>query len=386
MSIFKETILLSKKILKNYYLCDFCLGRLFSKKLHLSSEKNLGKKIKDDISVPQKKCYICKDLFESIPSLLKKMLVISNEYEFSSFVVGAKIKPSIVDRDDSIRSKFQIRGTDSIKTGITHEISKQFSKKTKKTVNFLDPDVTFTIDFKEQICQIRSKQLFLQGRYVKNKRGISQKQKSCFNCSGKGCRLCDFHGLTNYDSIEGKISKILFKKFGGTIAKFTWIGGEDKSSLVLGSGRPFFVRLQNPQKRKSTFPKTLKSDSIVVYNLKTISDIPKNPLTFTSLIEISVTAEKTVSLPSLKKLKSLTSLPIVIYENSGKRYEKKIFEVFFKKQSKNQFKITIRAEGGFPVKRFVTGDNVVPGISQILNMPCNCDEFDFLDIKMITNN
>jgi len=386
MPSFKETIPLSKKILQNYYLCDFCLGRLFSKKLHLSSERNLGKKIKDEFSVPRKRCYICKDLFESIPSFLKKMLDISSDYEFSSFVVGTKIKPSIVDRDDYIRSKFQIRGIDSIKTGITHEISKQFSKKTKKPINFLDPDVTFTIDFKEQICQIRSKQLFLQGRYAKIKRGLSQKQKSCQNCFGKGCMACDFHGLTNYDSIEGKISKILFKKFGGTIAKFTWIGGEDKSSLVLGSGRPFFVRLQNPIKRKSHFPKIIKFDSIIVYKLKTISDVPKMPLTFTSLIDISITAEKSISLSLLKQLKFLTSTPIVIYENSGKRYEKKILEVFFKKKSKNQFNLIIRAEGGLPVKRFVTGDNLVPGMPQILNTSCNCDEFDFIDIKMITNN
>ena len=79
-------------------------------------------------------------------------------------------------------------------------------------------------------------------------------------------------------------------------------------------------------------------------------------------------------------------LKLEIYENSGKRSEKKIFDVFFKKKSKNQFLLTIRAEGGLPVKRFVMGDNVVPGVSQILDTCCNCEEFDFLEIQMITNN
>ena len=193
MSDFEEIVRTSKIILKKYYLCDFCLGRLFLKKLRLSSEKNLGKKIKQEFSFSKQQCYICKDLFENVANYTKKMSDISTNYDFSSFVVGTKIKPSIVDRDDFIRSKFQIRGIDSIKTGITHEISKQFSKKTKKKIDFLDPDVTFTIDLKEELFEIRSKQLFLQGRYCKNHRGLPQKQKPCQNCSGKGCRACNFH-------------------------------------------------------------------------------------------------------------------------------------------------------------------------------------------------
>ena len=386
MDSFEKIVPIANEIIKKHYLCDFCLGRLFSKKLNLSSDKLLGKKIKQHLSKNPKNCYICRDLFVTIPMFLKKMTEVSNGYEFSSFVVGTKIKPSIVDRDDYIKSKFKIRGVDGVKTGITHELSKQFSKKTKKHIDFLNPDLTFTIDFKDQFCQIRTKQLFLQGRYTKTKRGLPQKQKSCENCSGKGCRVCNFHGLTDFTSVEGEISKILFDTFGGTIAKFTWIGGEDKISLVLGSGRPFFVRLQNPIKRKKIFRKSLKTNSIVIRNFKIIPDIPKQLPAFVSLIEASVSTEKEVSPSTLKKLKTLTSSPIIIYENSGKRSEKKIFDVFFKKKSKTQFLLTIRAEGGLPVKRFVLGDNVVPGISQILDTSCSCDEFDFLEIKMITNN
>jgi len=386
MSDFEEIVRTSKIILKKYYLCDFCLGRLFLKKLRLSSEKNLGKKIKQEFSFSKQQCYICKDLFENVANYTKKMSDISTNYDFSSFVVGTKIKPSIVDRDDFIRSKFQIRGIDSIKTGITHEISKQFSKKTKKKIDFLDPDVTFTIDLKEELFEIRSKQLFLQGRYCKNHRGLPQKQKPCQNCSGKGCRACNFHGFDKYESIEALVSKILFDRLGGTIAKFTWIGGEDKSSLVLGSGRPFFVRLQNPLKRKTKFPKKLKLDSIIVHNLKIISHIPKKSVTFNSVIEILITTKKDISLTSLKRLQSLTSSPITIIENSGKRAEKRIFKVSFKKKSKRQFTLIITVEGGFPIKRFVINDNVEPGLSQILETNCRCEEFDILEVKMITNN
>lgn len=386
MQTIKEISPFAQQILKKHFLCDSCLGRLFSKQLNLSSNRRLGKILKKNSSIASKKCYICKNLLDNLTPYLKLMLDSSFDYEFSSFVVGAIIKPSIIDRDDYIRSKFQLRGIDSVKTEITHELSRQFSRKTKKIINFLDPDVTFTVNFKEETCQLRSKQVSVSGRYNKTKRNYSQKQKPCENCSGKGCRICDFHGISNYDSVEGKISEFLFNTFGGTTAKFTWIGGEDKSSLVLGSGRPFFVRLQNPKKRKVRFPKNLKTEFLQIHHFKLISDFPKKPIPFRSIIEMKISTNEKLSPLSLKNLKKSLKTPVVIYEPSGKRTEKKIFEAKYKKNSDNKFTLTINVEGGFPVKRFVLGDNVVPGVSQKLDNNCKLDEFDFFEIQMITNN
>ena len=380
MSDYQKIIPIANQIIKKYELCNNCLGRLFSKQLHLSSNKLLGKKLRKNINYIQK-CYICKNLFDNLNHFLKLMLDTSSTYSFSSFSVGAMIKPSIVDRDDYIRSKYKLKGIDSVKTDISKEIRKLFSRKTKKTIDFLDPDVTFTINLKDESCQLRSKSIFLSGRYIKILRGISQKQKSCENCSGKGCRTCNFHGISEFDSVEGIISQFLFKKFGGSTAKFTWIGGEDKSSLVLGTGRPFFVKIKNPLKRNLKLA-NLTFDFLKITNLKIIPKSPKNPLKFNSSIELKISTEDEIDSKNLKKLKDLQKHPIVVYEKSGKRSEKKIFVVKYKKNSSNTFTLFIIAEGGFPVKRFVNSDDVSPGISQILNTSCKCQEFDFLDIKV----
>ncbi len=234
---------------------------------------------------------------------------------------------------------------------------------------------------KDQSCQLRSKSITFSGRYVKTLRGIPQKQKSCINCSGKGCRICDFHGILEFDSVEGIISKFLFEKCGGTTGKFTWIGGEDKSSLVLGAGRPFFVKLQNPHKRnlRST---SLSFDNLKITNFKIISDSPKKPLKFYSSIKIKISTESKIDSKNLKKLKDLTTNPIVIYEKSGKRTEKKLSFVKYTKNSSNTFTLFVKTEGGLPIKRFVHSDDVSPGISQILDISCMCQEFDFLDIEV----
>ena len=378
MSNYSQITSTANLILKKYDLCDQCLGRLFSKQLRLSSNKLLGKKLHKN-STFQSKCYVCKNLFCNLDHFLKLMLDSSSNYTFKTYGIGIMIKPSIVDRDDFLRSQYQLKGIDSVKSDITKELIKLFTKKTHKIMDPFDPEITFTVNLKDESCQLRSKSITIFGRYVKSKRGYSQKQKSCDNCSGKGCRICDFHGISEFESIEGIISKLIFKKFGGTTAKFTWIGGEDKSSLVLGSGRPFFVKIKNPSKRKSKLSDE-DFNSVSLFNLKLVHESPKKSLTFHSKIKIKISTKLQINSKNLKKLKDLTTYPITVYEKSGKRYEKKIFDLTYKKNSSNVFTVIICAEGGFPIKRFVVGDNILPNISSVLDTTCMVQEFDFLDI------
>ena len=382
MTNFKDILPLAEQIIKKHDLCDHCLGRLFSKKLHLNSNKMLGEKIRKHFKSSSNKCYICKNLLSNLNQYVKLMLESSSQFEFHTMLVGAMIKPSIIDRDDFIRSKYKLRGIDGIKTDITKELSKQFIRKAKKKINFLDPELTFTINFKDDICNVRSKSIFLQGRYLKTQRGFSQKQKPCSNCFGKGCRVCNYHGISDFNSVEGKISEYVFSKFGGTTAKFTWIGGEDKSSLVLGSGRPFFVRIQNPLKRKGHIPKKIVADFVTLNNCKLVSEYPNRPANFSSLIDIQISTQNNLDSKTLKKLKGISNNPVVVYEKSGKRTEKQISDIKYKKISDNLFSLSIFAEGGLPVKRFVESDDVNPGISQILDTPCSCTQFDFFDIVL----
>ncbi len=384
MSNYSTVLSTSNKIIKKYNLCDYCLGRLFRKQLRLSSNKLLGKKLKNGRE-SNHSCYICKNLFDNLDHFLKLMLDSSFDYKFRTFSIGTIIKPSIVDRDDALKSEFKLRGIDGVKYDITKELGKLFSKKTKKITNYIDPEIIFTVNLKEPSCNLRSKPIVISGRYTKSKRGYSQKQKSCDNCSGKGCRTCDFHGISEFNSVEGVISKLIFKKFGGTTTKFTWIGGEDKSSLVLGSGRPFIVKLQNPLKRKIKLSDYI-SDFISIFNLKIIDDSPKTPLKFSSLVTIKISTDSKFDAKYLKKLKNLKNSPIIVSEKSGRYYEKKIFDINYKKTSDQIILVKIRVEGGFPIKRFVIGNDVTPNISGIIGTNCVPDKFDFLEIIVNDNN
>jgi tRNA pseudouridine synthase 10 len=383
-NLLDQSISQAKIILNEYDICDNCTGRLFTKKMGLSSNQLLGKKIKNRLNFKSSKiCYICKEIHSHIQSIVDRMLAQSSDYEFSTFVLGAILKPSIIDRDDLIRSKFKLRGIDSVKTSITKELSKKFAMKTKKKIDFLNPELTFTYNFKNESCELQTRTLILSGRYVKKNRGLPQKQSSCINCNGKGCLQCNNHGFSNFTSVEGKIAEFLFEKFSGIQTKTTWIGGEDKNSLVLGNGRPFFVKLFNPKKRVARLLKKYSVDEIEIHNLKIISKSPKKAISFRSTIKLSILTEHKLTQKSLEPLKTLKKTSIEIFEKPNKRTQKSIYRIKFKKSSSKSFLIWFTADGGLPIKRFVEGNNVHPNLSELLGNKCVCKEFDFHKVDLL---
>lgn len=380
---FNECLSKAKIILREYDLCDYCTGRLFAKKMGLVSHNLLGKKIKNSLNFESSKnCYICKGILSNLQTIINRMLEKSSDYEFDTFVVGAILKPSVTDRDDIIRSKFTLQGIDSVKTGITQQLAKNFAKKTKTKVDVFHPDLTFTFNFKNDSCELQAKSLLVYGKYIKKIRGISQKQTQCTNCNGKGCTMCNYYGFSEDSSVEGRIIKLLLEKFGGAQIKITWIGGEDKNSLVLGRGRPFFAKILNPKKRKIRLQKKYLQDKIEIHNLKIISNIPKGIIQFRSKIKLSIITEQNLKSHHLNPLKILNKTPIIIYEKPNKRIQKSIYSIKFLKSSPKSFSLWITVDGGLPIKRFVEGNNVQPNLSELLGNKCKCSEFDFQNIEL----
>ena len=381
----KSKQLLENSITKEYDICNFCLGRLFSKKYNSTSYKILGKKLRSKLSLRKsKKCYICKNLFDDIDSYIELLLHKSSNHQFNTFVLGTIIKPSFSERDDLIKSKFKIRAVDSLKTSITKELSRRFSRKTKSDIVNLDPDLTVTVNFKTQDCELRTKPIYVYCRYTKHKRGLAQKQKSCENCSGKGCLTCMNHGITEFNSVEGKISKYLYEKFCADRVKINWIGGEDRLSLVLGKGRPIFVKIINPSKRKIRFPMKIKLGEIILSNLKIIKEQPNGSKPFRSSILLNIETKDQINSDHLKKIKNIKNKPITIFEKNGKTNQKSIYSVNYKKNGLNSFITTILVDGGFPIKRFVEGKDVSPNISDIIKNKSKCSQFDFKQIYLST--
>ena len=354
-------------IAKKYFLCDFCSLRLTSKK---PKRKN-------------QKCFICKNIFEQSDNIITRILDAVSLYDFTTFELGIVLKPSVLDRDDHIKSQFQIKGVSSIKADINHQLSKVFSHKTNTKISHIDPDLIIQINMKDDSYEIYSKPTFIYGRYIKNIRTLTQKQRKCNNCSGKGCHACNFHGLKNFNSVEGRITEFLIRKFDCKQVKINWLGGEEKSSLVFGNGRPFFAKIINPKKRKRILRRRIKLNGIELIELRKILEPPKNPIYLKSKVSISIKTENAIRSNVLNNLAKL-QMPLEIQMNERKVSIKKLYKIRAKKISSNFLKIELDMDSGVPIRKLIQNTTITPNFTNLLKTKCECILFDFKKIDVVS--
>ena len=369
------------KILKDYDLCEYCTGRLISKIVKKPQSKFLGKKFLTKFDQPSdKKCYICKNLFGTLDHMIRNILEKTSDFDFKTFHLGVTLKPSFLERDDFIKSKFKIKGIENLKFSIAKELTKKISKRTNTKRVFDDPDLFINTNFKNESCSIRSKHIFVYGRYNKKIRNLTQKQELCQSCNGIGCHNCEFKGIENIQSIEGIISNFLINKFDCKQVKINWIGGEDQSSLVLGNGRPFFAKLLNPKKRNKILRKTFDLKDISLSELQKLTVQPKGSVPFRSEISITVETEKPIFLTQLKKLKVLENSIIKDLSRDKKNSQKRIYKIGYTKIGKTRFILDLFADGGIPIKSFIQNSDLTPNVSDLIQNSCKCIKFDFKNI------
>jgi tRNA pseudouridine synthase 10 len=320
---------------------------------------------------------------DNLGAIANSILAAVKGFEFDTFLVGAALSTQLYEREDTMRARLKIRGRESIKHYLTRELGMRLSRLTRKQVEYGKPDITITLTVdKENNVNVAviSRPLTFAGVYIKKSRGLPQKQDRCPSCGGKGCESCNYSGLSGYDSVEGIIANDLVQITGGQTPKFTWMGSEDQSSLVLGSGRPFYVRVFNPKKRKLK-NKTIKGNGIKAM-LNVINDIPVIQPRFTVKTKIHIRCENALTKKILKKLNSLSGSK-VSFENKSKMGVKSIHSVRVSQLDSNQFTLTIVADGGLMIKQLVGGEEYMkPNISEVLGTKCKCLIFDILDVKL----
>ncbi|MEM2760197.1 MAG: tRNA pseudouridine(54/55) synthase Pus10 [Nitrososphaerales archaeon] len=361
-----STVNIAPSILKKYILCTRCLSRQ-------AKEKVSGNIRRKGI------CYICNGLMERIDDLLELTLAALEEYRYKSFLLGAMVPSQMLEREDEVRSRFKIKGAESIKSYLTKQLGKMLTKKTGKRVDYVKPDVTINIDLVGNKVTVRSKPIHLYGRYVKRARGLSQRQERCGNCMGKGCVKCDNTGLSGLSSIEGIIVRKLIDAFKCERTKFAWVGGEDKDSLVLNKGRPFFVKVINPRLRFAK-PRSVTKNGVHVRFIKRVGGLPDKPLRFKTKVRLLAECECNITSAALAKINALNNTAISFLGKHGREVSRNIYEISAK-ASGNTLNLMMLADGGFAIKQFVGGDGIAPSISQIVGSKVICKSFDVLDVK-----
>jgi tRNA pseudouridine synthase 10 len=386
---------LQYELKKRYNLCTYCLHRQLAHAPQRTSGLH-NKKAKPLKAVKPDSCYICQGIMSELDSTVKMIsgAIETEEYEFDSFILGASLPSAIFEREDSIRARFKVRGRHNIKKQFIDELRKRLVKITHKRVQYMSPDIAIHLvvanqdikDYKNtfgQTVSLKASPIFLSGRYVKTTRGLPQKRDTCQTCLGRGCSLCGYTRMSPFDSIEAIISRRVIEITKGDTTKFSWLGGEDKDSLVLGKGRPFVVRVSNPKVRG------LKRDLIIEANgLSAVikQQSPKHsfqlPCHFTTKTKITILAEGELSYKKLATLANVLENSEVSFKTKSKILKKKIYSVQVEQIDEKRFILTVNADGGLFIKQFVGGQEYSePNISKIIGIKCECEVFDVLEVN-----
>jgi tRNA pseudouridine synthase 10 len=394
---------LQYEINKRYNLCASCLNRQFA-----PVRKNNGRAHRSSNSPKSNpnSCQICQGLMSQLDSTIKKICddVEAKGYEYESFLLGASLPSAFFEKEDSIRARFKVRGKENIKKQFLDELRKKYQKITGKRAEHVAPDITIHVvignpvinyatdgdnsknntDILPATVIVKSSPIFLSGRYVKTIRGISQKKDKCQKCSGSGCAICNYMGASPSNSVEAIIGSSLLEITKGDTTKFSWLGGEDKDSLVLGNGRPFLLQVSNPKVRWLKRDLTVDENGVCAVLKQQLPRLAfQLPSHFTTKTKITIQAEQDFPKQSLVTLLNILENSEVSYQVKSKIVKKKIYSVKAQQINEKRFVLTMIADGGLFIKQFVGGqDYIEPSISKIIGMKCECVAFDILNVNV----
>ena len=304
MNIFDKVL----DIYQNYYICPYCLGRLFAllgtnttnyergtslllsmtlenHREYLSGKeervegalhalKILTEKVRfipaqkvlkaegiefseGNVSNP---CYLCQDIFSKLQEYVETAKNEIKNIEFNTLLVGTSINSLIINNEDKFKSEFNLLEAESFKNHFNREVGKRLSLQLNKPTEFNYPDllIIYSLSFTEVSIELIIRSIFIYGRYNKLIRGIPQTHWPCNKCSGRGCKECGFTGKQYLTSVEELISPEFVSETMASSSKFHGAGREDIDVRMLGSGRPFIIELRNPKIRNIDLNKIKK--------------------------------------------------------------------------------------------------------------------------------
>jgi len=400
----KKILEIAEKTVNKYDLCDHCIGRIFAKIETGLDNRKRGEIIRDYLKkydqIKVKDCWLCQGLLNEINHFVKLVFDYIKDYEFETFLIGTKIDEDISEREKNLYNFAGDDYSESIKNELNREIGKILEKKSKKEVDFKNPNIMVILDTAFDDINLQIHPLFIYGRYKKFKRGISQTIWLCKICKGLGCKKCNYSGRIFDESVEGLISEKFLEKTNGNDESFHGAGREDIDVRMLGNGRPFILEIKNPifrninLKQISNEINEINQGVVEICNLR-FSDrneiIRLKKSQFKKTYCVVLKGKKSLNKEKLKKAcQSLQDNTInqytplrVAHRRANMVREKHIYKCNLKSVEGSIAALTIVAESGTYIKELITGDEgrTVPSISEMIGIPCEVKELDVIDVK-----
>ncbi|MEM4398303.1 MAG: hypothetical protein QXV18_00645 [Candidatus Nitrosocaldus sp.] len=308
-------------------------------------------------------CYICHGLMLRLNDIFMLVEDAVKGYEFRSFLIGATLPQDMLEREDEVRAKLKVRGIESIKSSITRELGMMLSSKGYR-VDYERPEIDIHLDLISMDVNVRARPIYLLARYRKSIRGLKQK------------------GYDN--SIESIVRGWIAKEFKARDARFLWVGGEDKDSLVVGEGRPFFIKVVDAKKR-SGYADRFSSDGVDVTIVREVDGFPRQ-IKFINRVRLYLECSDPSIMDKVRAVMAYDGADVTVRFIEDGRYIAKRMHVVDARYNAEEdvLELDIIIDGGFTVKRFAEGLDTEPSMKDLFG-DVALKYFDVLEVKIVTS-
>ncbi len=406
------------EVIKEYPLCDHCLGSLFARlgrglgneargqairrtlimeldrmvregemkkeemekilsNFDSDEMKELAEKM--NLNLERRRCYVCGGKWkELVEEWAKRVVEALKEYEFKGFLVGCTDCGGMEERQREIIAAFRLPYAESIKNSFKREVGKRVKEILGKEPDFEDPDVVAIMDLGEGTVKLQIKPVFVFGRYKKLVRNVSQsKWKYPY-------------------SVEEALEKAL-KDFGGEEVILHASGREDVDVRALGTGRPFVAEVRRPKRRSLPIEGKEYDDGKVYLRFekyvtrewveKIKEDEAKKEKVYLAIVYVP----EGITVEELKELEEFFN-DVVISQRTPRRVahrradkvrERKVYWVKTRPLNDKAFEALIKAQGGLYIKELVSGDEgrTEPSFASFLGKEARCVSLDVVKVS-----
>jgi tRNA pseudouridine synthase 10 len=338
---------------------------------------------KDLLPVKEAKlCDLCEGLASEVAALIQSISNKLSNYEFNTVNIGLIIPSRLLEREDELRALTKARTAPTIKKYLAGVAVDHIERILQKRVHLahINADIFVLLDLIRKNVGIISRPLYALGRYTKEKRGLP-------------LRLRGDHE-NDSPSIEKILGGLLREYFQADDVKFTWIGGEDRESLVLGKGRPFLAKIIQPKRRtisesfRIDANERIRSYGLSITEFSLLARKPREPLRYSFTAEIlCATFLDPEELPALiVRLPVLRSIEVTFEKSYAANKRRSLLFLGDFKLDGTQLRMKGTFEGGFDLKAFFQsepGRRAMPSAEELLGLPLRLVSYDVLEVNFL---
>ncbi|MFC7096916.1 tRNA pseudouridine(54/55) synthase Pus10 [Halobaculum marinum] len=264
---FDDVLEAARGLLASGPLCDHCLGRPFAERSFGLGNHERGHGLRVAVALEDDAdyepgaagdCWVCEGVFERVDEFAERAADAVADYEYATYQVGTRVPPLAEENDRLLREDAGMDpdAGEPLRKELNREVGKRVGQVTGTAVDFDRPHVQFLLDVDADAVEATVNSAHVYGRYRKLERDIPQTEWPCSDCRGSGrqgrepCDTCDGSGYLYPESVQQLTAPVVEDVMEGVDSTFHGAGREDVDALMLGTGRPFVIEVDEPRRRE----------------------------------------------------------------------------------------------------------------------------------------